>query len=119
MWRMNMTSIRIDSYGGFESASANIKAMCVTIGEYKLYFSYHRLIGLETPDTVFITDEKISVTTSGHKYSIRSGQKDRKYVPDNLLHIITISCLLNKNYKESINLDDGRRPQLESYGLKM
>lgn len=79
--------IRIDGYYNYSAVGCEWKAMEVRLGRYRLYFSYHTLIGFQVDDNIFITDEKYSYTTSQHKYSI-GNWNNRIYVPDNVFEYI-------------------------------
>lgn len=95
-----MLDIRIDNYGWGSSPSSQIKTMCITLGKYKLYFSYNTLVGFYDGKTYFVTNKNRSRTTSKHIWSIGDWSEKKIYVKEDLLRIIVYSTLLNKNMEE-------------------
>jgi len=79
----------------------NKKAVCVVIGDFKLYFSYNTLIGFETPTDQYLTEKEHSFTTSGHKRSVWDSFKNRHTVDQKVLELIVNTELLKQPFKEA------------------
>ena len=94
-------SIKLRSYQYSHNSPSGKKAICVIIGEFKLYFSYNTLIAFETPTDQYITAKKHSFTTSGHKWGLRSYDKIRHSVDQKVLELITFTELLKQPFKEA------------------
>jgi len=94
-------SIRLKSYHYSHYSTTNKKAICVIIGDFKLYFSYNTLIAFETPTDQYITAKKHSFTTSGHKWSARNVGKNTHAVDQKVLELITFTELLKQPFKEA------------------
>lgn len=103
--------IEASCFYDYRSDTSKWKAQCVTIGDYKLYFSYGKLIALETPDRVFKTKKEytnhrgdVSATTRNHKYSAGSGyRKKRVYVDHTVLETLICVTIMNQSFEEARN----------------
>jgi len=102
--------IETSCYIDYKSDASKWKAQCITIGDFKLYFTYGKLLAFETPDVIYKTEKVFtndrgvpSMTSSGHKYSIGGyrGTKSIKYVDDKLLKILICSQLLKQPFEEA------------------
>lgn len=91
----------IHSYYDYQSNTSKYKAMCVEIGDFKLYYSYQTLIAFETLRDQYITNRNYSLTTSGHKYSARNSSKNVNYVEPKVLKLITLTNLLKLPFEEA------------------
>ena len=94
-------SITLSSYHYSHYSSINKKAICVEIGDFKLYFSYNTLIAFETPTDQYVTAKKHSFTTSGHKWSVRAYDKHKHYVDQKVLEVIAFTELLKQPFQEA------------------
>ncbi len=99
-----MSEIRLHSYHYTHNSPSGKKAICVMIGDYKLYFSYNTLIAFETPTDQYITAKKHSFTTSSHKWGLRSYGKDMHSVDQKILQLIVFTSLLKLPFKEAKEL---------------
>ena len=102
--------IKSDCYYGYKSDASKWKAIRITIGNFKLYFTYGRLLAFETPDVIYKTNEKFtndrghtSTTSAGHKYAAGPHRKRVKYVEPKLLKLLICSGLLNQPFEEAKN----------------
>ena len=98
--------IDIHEYHGYRSKTSFWKAMCVKIGEYKLYFSYNTLIAFETPKKCYKIDYHWSHTTNGHRYS--AGRGKTQYVNSKVLQLLVYSELLKLPFEEAVKDADIR-----------
>ncbi len=96
--------IEIKEYHGYRSNTSKWKAMCVTIGEYKLYFSYNILIAFETPNKCYKIDDHWSFTTKQHRSSAGRYGKPSKFVNPKILNLLVYTELERKPFKEAMSL---------------
>lgn len=94
-------SLNIYSYGGYSSNASKYKAMCIQLGEFKLYYSYNTLIAFETKKDQFITNKRWSHTTDSHRHSARNFRKNIEYVSQDVLKLITLTSLLKLPFEEA------------------
>jgi len=101
-----MKEIKKHEYHGYKSQASKWKAQCITIGDYKLYFSYDTLIAFETPNKCYKLDEHWSFTTRQHRYSAGGGWRSQgavQFVSSKLLNLLVYSVLLNQPFEEAQN----------------
>jgi hypothetical protein len=97
-------NFKIYSYNGYKANASKFKAMCVKIGNYKLYYSYEILICFETLKDSYISQEKHSSTTGNHRWSARNSSKNVHYVDQNVLELIALTTLLKMPFEEAKDL---------------
>lgn len=95
--------IEINEYHGYKSNTSKWKAMCVTIGDYKLYFSYNTLIAFETPNKCYKINEHWSFTTRQHRYSAGKWSKTQ-FVDPKILKLLIYTELEKKPFEEAMRL---------------
>ncbi len=95
-------AIKINEYHGYKSQTSFWKAMCVTIGKYKLYFSYETLIAFETPNKCYVLEDHWSHTTKQHVYSA-AGYNSGQRVSSKVLELLVHSELLKIPFEEAMN----------------
>lgn len=95
--------IKINEYHGYKSETSKWKAMCVTMGKYKLYFSYNTLIAFETPNKCYKIKEHWSFTTRQHRYSAGSW-RNSQFVDEKTLKLLVYSELLKLPFEEAMDL---------------
>lgn len=100
--------VKIHSYFNYLANASKWKAMYVELGKYKLYFSYRTPVVFETLKDQYITTEKYSQTTSGHKWSARDFLKNKHYVEQKVLKLITLTTLLKLPFEEAKDVADFR-----------
>lgn len=89
-------------YHGYQSDASKWKAQCITIGDYKLYFSYDTLIAFETPKKCYTVDEGRSLTTNGHRYSVGNRNSSTEFVNKKILELLVYSELLKLPFEEAM-----------------
>ena len=97
----NNSNFKIYSYNDYKSDASKYKAMCVQIGDYKLYYSYKILICFETLRDCYLTGETHSQTTGSHKWSARNQYKELHVVDQKVLELITLTTLLKMPFEEA------------------
>ena len=88
----------------YAANNSKFKAMCVELGNFKLYYSYSTLIGFETQKAQYITNKRYSQTTASHKSSARNYKKNPSHVRDSILKLIVLTNLLKLPFTRAIDI---------------
>ena len=95
------SNFKIYSYNDYKANASKFKAMCVKMGDYKLYYSYEILICFETLKDCYLSGENHGPTTGGHKWSAQNRSKKLHVVEQNVLELITLTTLLKMPFEEA------------------
>lgn len=95
-------AINIDEYHGYLSKTSFWKAQRVTIGDYKLYFSYNTIIAFETPNKCYKVNDQLSHTTKGHISSAGTDWHNTQYVDSKTLQLLIYSELMKIPFEEAM-----------------